>query len=62
MASIIIFGIVGIAFALFVAIPAAIRLGGAVLRAEGDGNSIGDNSVSDGNNPFGGGWEDEAPF
>lgn len=62
MASIIILAIIGVTFALFVIIPAAIRLGGAALRAEGDGNRIGDNGVSDGGNPFGGGWDDEAPF
>lgn len=62
MTSIIITVIIGVVFALFVVLPAAIRLGGIILRAEGDGNSIGDNGVSEGNNPFGGGWDDEAPF
>ena len=59
---IIVSAIMSVAFLLFVALPAAIRLGGSILRAEGDGNSIGDNGVNDGGNPFGGGWDDEAPF
>lgn len=58
MEKLVIAGIILIAFVLFVLLPGAYVIAGALLRyGEGDGNSEGDNSL-------GGDWGgyEEAPF